>query len=252
MVLLLCLNLIMVLRAECYTLLFSYKKMNCAGLNERTGQGGMNVNKTVHSKMLPLNLQLFAADEGSGAQGEENTNVQTQEGNEQQEGEKPKTLDELLSSDKALQSDFDKKINKALETAKAKWEQQAKDDANEAKKLEKMSADERARYQLDKDKAEFAREKEKFAHEQLKTAVASELVSRGYTADFAEFLTGKDAESSNANINAFESAFKKAVEAAAADKLRGDHIPPAEREHGGQQIPPKDYREYEEWRKKNA
>ncbi len=210
------------------------------------------MNKTVHNKMLPLNLQLFAADEGSGAQGEDTTVVQTNEGTKQQGGEQPKTLDELLSSDKTLQSDFDKKINKALETAKVKWEQQAKDDANEAKKLEKMSADERARYQLDKDKAEFAREKEKFAHEQLKTAVASELVSRGYTADFADFLTGKDAETSNANINAFETAFKKAVEAATAEKLRGDHIPPAEREHGGQDVPPKDFREYEEWRKKNA
>lgn len=185
-------------------------------------------------------------------QGDVHTEAENTENGQQQKEGKAKTLDELLNSDKTLQSDFDKKITQALATAKAKWEQQAKDDANEAKKLEKMTADEREKYQLEKDKAEFAREKEKFAHEQLKTAVASELVIRGYTADFAEFLTGSDAETSNANIEAFETAFKKAVETATAEKLRGDYIPPAQRKHGGQEEPPKDFHEYEAWRKKNA
>lgn len=210
------------------------------------------MNKTVHNKMLPLNLQLFAADREEYVQEKVHTDAQSSEVSAQQEGENAKTLDELLSSDKSLQSEFDRKISKALETAKAKWEQQAKEDASEARRLEKMSADERARYQLDKDQAEFAREKEAFAQEQLKTAVASELISRGYTAEFAEFLTGRDADSSNANINAFEQVFQKAVEAATAEKLRGDRVPPAERAHNTVDVPPKNFHEYEVWRKKNA
>lgn len=210
------------------------------------------MNKTVHNKMLPLNLQLFAAESEEGAQGGAEPGAQNNEGSGQQEGETAKTLDELLSSDKALQSEFDRKISKALETAKAKWEQQAKNDASEAKKLEKMTADERARYQLDKDKAEFAKEKKAFAQEQLKTAVAAELVKRGYTADFAEFLTGADADASNANINAFEKVFQKAVEDATAEKLRGDRVPPAERQYSAEAVPPKDFHEYEAWRNKNA
>ena len=107
------------------------------------------MNKTVHNNMLPLNLQLFAADGEENVQGDVNTDAQNSEDGVQQEGERAKTLDDLLSSNKSLQSEFDRKISKALETAKAKWEQQAKDDASEAKKLEKMSADERARYQFD-------------------------------------------------------------------------------------------------------
>lgn len=209
------------------------------------------MNKEVHKKMLPLDLQLFAEKEEQDPKEDVHTEGE-EEKQEQQGNEKPQTLDDLLSSNKALQSEFDKKITQALATAKAKWDEKAKEDASEAKKLEKMSADEKAKYQLDKDKAEFAKEKEKFAHEQLKTAVASELVSRGYTADFADFLTGEDAESSNANIKAFETAFKKAVEAATAEKLRGDKVPPAGRKHGSQTEPPEDFHEYEKWRKENS
>lgn len=210
------------------------------------------MNKTVHKRMLPLNLQLFGDDGGAAAQGDVHTSAQDTEGDNQQSGVKPKTLDDLLSSDKTLQSDFDRKISQAIATAKANWEKQAKDNADEAKKLEKMSAEEKARYNFNKEKAEFEKQKEEFAHKQLKTAVASELLSLGYTAEFAEFLTGKDAETSKANINAFETVFKKAVETATAEKLRGDHIPPAEREHGGQEEPPKNFHEYEAWRKKNT
>lgn len=210
------------------------------------------MNKTVHKNMLPLNLQLFAEKGEQDPKEDVHTEGEGGDNTKQQGEDGTKTLDELLSTNKALQSEFDKKITQALATAKAKWEEKAKEDASEAKKLEKMTADEKAKYQLDKEKAELAKAKEEFAHEQLKTAVASELVSRGYTADFADFLTGEDAESSNANIKAFETAFKKAVETATAEKLRGDHIPPAERNHGSQEEPPKDFHEYEEWRKKNA
>ena len=182
-------------------------------------------------------------------QGDVHTDAETAN---QQKGEKTKNLDDLLAGDKALQSDFDRKITQALETAKLKWEQKAKEDASEAVKLEKMSAQEKAKYNLDKEKAELENARREFAHEQLKTAVASELVKRGYTADFALFLTGNDAETSNANITAFDTAFKEAVEAATAEKLRGDYVPPAQREHDGNDIPPKDFHAYEAWRKKNA
>ena len=214
--------------------------MNFAGKADMNakGKGGKTVDKEIHKNESP--------------QGDVHTEAETKEDGQQHEEGKAKTLDELLNSDKTLQSEFDKKVTQALAKAKAKWEQQAKDDANEAKKLEKMTTDEKEKYQLEKDKAEFAEEKEKFAHEQLKTAIASELVSRGYIADFAEFLTGSDAETSNANIKAFETVFKKAVESATAEKLRGDYIPPAQREHGGKERPPKDFHEYEAWRKKNA
>lgn len=66
---------------------------------------------------------------------------------EQQQGanaQAPKTFDEMLKESN-YQSEFDKKVQKSLETAKAKWEAEQ----SEAEKLAKMKDDERKNYELD-------------------------------------------------------------------------------------------------------
>lgn len=45
--------------------------------------------------------------------------------NQQQEDQTPKTFDEILA-DKTYQSEFDKRVTKALETAKIKWDESVK------------------------------------------------------------------------------------------------------------------------------
>lgn len=52
------------------------------------------------------------------------------------DGKKEPTFDEVLKN-KAYQSEFDKRVNKALETAHEKWEADAKAQADEAAKLAK-------------------------------------------------------------------------------------------------------------------
>lgn len=205
----------------------------------------MNRNKTG----LPLDMQLFA--EEAGGQNEQQAETSDTAEGAAGAGETVPSFDELLEKNKAYQLAFDKKIGKALDTAKAKWEQEAAAQAGEAKKLEKMSAEERARYELDREKSKLEKEKAAFAKQQLETAVGSELLQRGFNADFAKFLTGHDADSSKANIEAFETAFKDAVAAATAQAMRGPGAPPAAKNKGDAGAPPKDFRAYEAWRKKN-
>lgn len=202
----------------------------------------------IHKSILPMNIQMFAEGETNP---EQTDNGEAKPGSEETEEQVP-SFDELLGSNKVYQSAFDKKVAQALNTAKIKWEKSAQEEANEAKKLEKMSEAQRAQYALDKERKQLEQDKAAFAQQQLKTAVASELVKRGYSAEFAEFLTGDDAENSNANIDAFETAFKKAVEAGITDKLRGDYTPPAERQHSKAGMPPEDFHAYEQWRKQNT
>ena len=68
-----------------------------------------------------------------------NDNVQTG-ANEPGQEQQPKTFDEMLK-DKTYQSEFDKRVAKALETAKGKWESdhQAKLEAAKTE-AEKMAA----------------------------------------------------------------------------------------------------------------
>lgn len=68
-----------------------------------------------------------------------------------------KTFDELLQ-DKDYQSAFDKKIAQSLQTAKTKWEEEAKTKMAEAEKLAKMNNEEKTKYekeQLEKKIAEL-------------------------------------------------------------------------------------------------
>ena len=86
-------------------------------------------------------------------------------------------------------------------------------------RLAKMSAEQRdaeiqkqAREKLDAERAEFERER-------LTFEVGKQLAKEGLDPNFAEFLTGANADESAANIKAFKSAFKKAVEAGVTEKL---------------------------------
>ena len=60
----------------------------------------------------------------------------------------PKTFDEMLKESN-YQSEFDRKVQKSLETAKAKWEAEQEDKQSEAEKLAKMKDDERRNYELE-------------------------------------------------------------------------------------------------------
>lgn len=60
----------------------------------------------------------------------------------------PKTFDEMLKESN-YQSEFDKKVQKSLDTARAKWEAEEEARKSEAEKLAKMKEDERRNYELE-------------------------------------------------------------------------------------------------------
>ena len=60
----------------------------------------------------------------------------------------PKTFDEMLKESN-YQSEFDRKVQKSLETAKAKWEAEQEAKQSEAEKLAQMKDDERRNYELE-------------------------------------------------------------------------------------------------------
>ena len=115
-----------------------------------------------------------------------------------------------------------------------------------------MNKEERERYNLAKDRQAFEQEKAAFAKKQLETAVAAELLQRKLPAQFAAFLTGNDATASQKNLEAFDTAFQEAVQAATTANLRGKDLPPAGKEAAGDNVPPTDFRAYEAWRKQNG
>lgn len=68
------------------------------------------------------------------------------------------SVDDILARsevEKAIQSRVDSTVTKALNTARAKWDKEQLENLDESKRLEKMNEEQRAKYQLDKDKKSF-------------------------------------------------------------------------------------------------
>ena len=191
-------------------------------------------------RIIRIPMQFFAEGEGTPA-GQQTDSQNTPAGQDSSgseltlEGVFGKfSAEDILGSEqmkKALQSHTDKQITKALETAKAKWQQEQLDALDESKKLEKMTAAEREKYQFEKDKKDFEKKKAEFEHAQLTVTVGAELQKRGLSADFSQYLTADNAENSKTNIDAFEKLFNDAVQTAVNDRLKGG-TPPKDNSHG--------------------
>lgn len=190
---------------------------------------------------LRMNLQLFALtskklapDTGlggdntcTGSTGEENSTGDAGTGKGAGEGE-TKSFDDILK-DKTYQSEFDKRVAKALETAKSKWDAESKAQVEaaktEAQKLAKMNAEQKSKYEEDKRIAELDKREKDITTRELKAQAYETLAEKNLPKELIGTLNFSDAESCNASIEAVEKAFQSAVEKAVNDKLRGGNPP---------------------------
>lgn len=190
---------------------------------------------------LIMNLQLFGlagisrpffeADGGtgngtSGTEADNGNGEGAGEGTQGQEGDK--SFDDVLK-DKKYQSEFDKRVAKALETAKGKWETdyQAKieEAKTEAQKLAKMNADQKAEYEAQKKLDELTKREKDITTRELRAAAYETLAEKNLPKELVDILNYSDAEQCNKSIEAVEKAFQSAVEKAVNDKLRGGNPP---------------------------
>lgn len=181
---------------------------------------------------MPLNLQFFAEADGAGASGNGTGEPGTEdqgaglEGGE--DGKQTPSFDDLLK-DKAYQSEFDKRVAKALETAKGKWsaeQQKAIEEAKtEAEKLAKMNADQKAQYEREKQEADYQKRLAELNARELKATAKETLAAEGLPLELAEVLNYTDADTCSKSIEAVKTAFQSAVSKAVNEKLKGKGTP---------------------------
>ena len=132
-------------------------------------------------------------------------------------------------SEKDFQSEVDRRVTEALKTAHTKWQteydEKLKAEKDEAARLAKMSADERAKAEFEKEKELFNNERSTYQRDKLVFECTKQLASENLSVEFAEILTGTDAESTKSNIDKFKTAFNKAVEASVEERLKGNTLP---------------------------
>lgn len=188
-------------------------------------------------RKLIMNLQLFGlggisrpffnADAGDG-NGSAGTGTDNSNGEGTGEQGESKTFDDVLK-DKSYQSEFDKRVAKALETAKGKWETEKATELEnaktEAEKLAKMNAEQKAKYAEEKRIAELEKREKDITTRELRATAYETLAEKNLPKDLVDILNYESAETCNSSIEAVEKAFQSAVEKAVNEKLRGGNPP---------------------------
>lgn len=168
-----------------------------------------------------FDLQLFADAAGDSAGNADNaateTNTAPDTGKDAATTEsKPKTAAEPKYTD----ADVDEMINKKF----AEWQKKQQKAVDEAKKLERMDAQQKAEYERDQLQKELDEYKRKDAIAEMTKTARKMLADRNINVsdEVIAVLVSTDAEKTKAAIDGFSKAYTADVEAAVKDRLRGE------------------------------
>ena len=204
------------------------------------GWGGKE--KTMRKrKRIPMNLRFFGYDDPDGGSGGDggDTGKEAEAGDggdpkggdpKGSESEKPKSFEEILKEG-SYQAEFDRRVQKALGTAKEKWEALLDDKLSEADKLAKMTKEEKLQYQHQKREKELAEKEAAITRRELMAEAKNTLAEKKLPVGLAEVLNYADADSCGKSIAAVEKAFQEAVQEAVEEKLKGG-TPPKKAQQG--------------------
>lgn len=155
---------------------------------------------------MKINLQLFADE------------VETAEVPET----KTYTQEEL---ERITQIESDRKVSKALETSRVKWEEETRlkieAERREAEELAKLSEKEKMAKEIETEQNKLAEERKQFYKERLEMQTEKELMKENLPVEFSTFVIGTDAEDTQKRISVFKTKFQEAVEATVNNKLKG-------------------------------
>ena len=196
------------------------------------GQGGKVMIKKEMFNRMPMNLQFFAEGDGGAGSGDSGTGAGTggaagEPGGDPGAagGQEPSTSFDDFLKDSKMQSEFDKRVAKALETSRAKMqseiEEKIKAAKTEAEKLAKMNAEQKAQYEQQKRETELAAREAEITKRELSATAKETLAEKGLPIQLAEILNYSSAEDCKTSIEAVEKAFTEAVQKAVEEKLKG-------------------------------
>lgn len=178
--------------------------------------------------IYPMNLQLFAEEQ-----------AETTEEKESEAVEEPKTYTEEEVKAQ-IQAEADRRVTKALETAKGKWEAEKEQELKQTEELAKLSADERLKKEeeirqqkFQEDRKKFEQERQGFHMERLTLQAEKDLISKNLPVDFAGLLVAETAEKTLENINGFEASWQAALQKEIDARIQGATPKTSKQEYNG-------------------
>lgn len=161
-----------------------------------------------------FDLQLFADEAGAGKS-------ETETSNEKKEDDPSDKEQQNQNNDKKYS---DKDLDEIIGRKFAKWQKDQEKAVSEAKKLEKMNAEEKAKYERDKLQKELDSYKKKDAIAAMSKEARKMLSEQNITIDdnLLSLMVTDDAEATKKAIGDFAKAFSEAVENAVKERLKGN------------------------------
>ncbi|MFS7206711.1 DUF4355 domain-containing protein [Carnobacterium divergens] len=179
----------------------------------------MKLSRSRNKQFITMQLQFFAeggnegGEPGGSAGGEGG-----QEGNEQI----------VFNSEAELESHFDKKLEKSLQTAKAKWEKESvaaiENAKTEAQKLADMDAQQKAEYEAKQKADDIAKREADITRRELRAQSLEQLAEKALPKELIDVVVLTDAEACTNSIAAIEKSFSSAVQKAVDERLAGSAV----------------------------
>lgn len=153
----------------------------------------------------------------------------SQESNDDKNGKEPQSFADMLKENPDYQSELDRRINQAVETATAKErerQQIIKDQMqDEFTRVSKMTEAEREAHYKQKAEKEAKDREAALTRRELTLDARSMLQDKHLPDSFIDLLNYNDKESCEKSIAVLETAFQKAVQEAVDEKLKGGKAP---------------------------
>ena len=185
---------------------------------------------------------LRAEDSGAAIGATAPTPAGTEQGNGSEDtGKKPETFDDLLKSNSSFQSELDRRIRQAVESAttKERDRQQVIRDTmkDEILRVSQMTQEEKDAYFKQKAEKEQADREASLTKRELTLDARQALQERHLPEAFLDLLNYADKDSMTKSVDVLETAFKEAVQLGITEGLKGGPAPKDARTEGEKPIP---------------
>ena len=112
-------------------------------------------------------------------------------------------------------------IGKMLSAERSKWEAEQEARENEAKKLAKMNADEKQKYQLDQREQELADREKAIARKELTAEAKKMLSERGLPVELVAVVDLSNAEAVTESVASIQKTWEDAVQKGVSERMKG-------------------------------
>lgn len=112
-------------------------------------------------------------------------------------------------------------IGKMLSAERSKWEAEQEAKENEAKKLAKMNADEKQKYQLDQREQELADREKAIARKELTAEAKAMLSERDLPVELVNVVDLTSAETVSESITSIQKAWEESVQKGVSERMKG-------------------------------